>query len=287
MVMTVDDLERTAWLWDVETGHHVRELKGHSGFIESGIFSPDGKMVVTADDNEAIIWETPTGKTLRRLPGHVGDIEALAFSPDGRILVTGGQDGTTRLWVTDSGQELCRLQSFDIVLGTTADKGDSGWMVAAPDGRFDSNTLFDIRGMHWLLPDDPLKPLPLEAFLRDYYEPRLLSRLYSHEPLPALPDLSRLNRIQPAVKIREIKPETVTAPEKANFLPRDEKITLAEWLNYAVIRVPQVYGEMRAGRIGRELTEQDLSEGTNEKLQQPSLFDFARCRRDVLLVNNF
>ena len=31
--------------------------------------------------------------------------------------------------------------------------------------------------------------------------------------------------------------------EKVNYLPKDEKITLPEWLNYAVIRVPQVYGK--------------------------------------------
>jgi hypothetical protein len=74
---------------------------------------------------------------------------------------------------------------------------------------------------------------------------------------------------------------------KANFLPRDEKVTLIEWLNYGVVRVPELYGEMRAGRRGKELTEAELTGVANEKLQQPSLFDFARRRRDVLLINNF
>jgi len=75
--------------------------------------------------------------------------------------------------------------------------------------------------------------------------------------------------------------------EKANYLPHDEKITLAEWLSYGVVRVPELYAEMRSGRLGRELIHEGVSGATGEKLQQPSLFDFARRRRDVLLVNNF
>jgi hypothetical protein len=212
-VLTVGDVQRTARLWNASNGQQARELKGHTGYIESATFAPDGKTVVTADDREAIIWETQTGNIVHRLTGHVGDINALAFSPDGRVLVTGGQDGTTRLWLAATGKELCRLESFDMVLGTTADKGDHGWVVAAPDGRFDSNTLMDIRGMHWVLADEPLKTFPLEIFLRDYYEPRLLSRLLEEESPRQLTDLSQLNRVQPFVKITNISPEAPTAAD--------------------------------------------------------------------------
>jgi WD40 repeat protein len=212
-VLTVGDAQRTARLWNTSNGQQVREFKGHNGYIESATFAPDGQTVVTADDTEAIIWETQTGNIVHHLAGHVGHINALAFSPEGRVLVTGGQDGTTRFWLAATGQELCRLESFDMVFGTTADKGDHGWVVAAPDGRFDSNTLMDIRGMHWVLADEPLKTFPLEIFLRDYYEPRLLSHLLADERPRELPDLSQLNRVQPFVKITNIRPEAPTAPE--------------------------------------------------------------------------
>ena len=75
--------------------------------------------------------------------------------------------------------------------------------------------------------------------------------------------------------------------EKANYLPHDDKITLAEWLSYGVMRVPELYADMRSGHLGKELTLEEVSGTANEKLQQPSLFDFARRRREVLLVNNF
>ena len=213
LVLTVGDVQRTAKLWNTETGQLVRELKGQDGYIESATFAPDGNTIVTADDREAIIWETQTGNLIRRLPGHVGDINALAFRSNGRILITTGNDGTARFWSMATGEEICQLSSFDMVIGTTADRGDRGWVVAAPDGRFDSNTLFDIRSLQWVLPDEPLKPLPLEVFMRDYYEPGLLARLLAGEKLPEVPDLLRVNRLAPIVKITQIKPEPPIAPD--------------------------------------------------------------------------
>jgi WD40 repeat protein len=214
IVLTAYDLNRTVQLWDAATGQQMYEFKGDAGYIKSAAFSPDGRTIATGDsEGTALIRETLTGNISHRLTGHVGGIKALAFSPDGRVLVTGGQDGTTNIWLTASGQPLCRLESFDMVLGTTADKGDHGWVVAAPDGRFDSNTLMDIRGMHWVLADEPLKTFPLEIFLRDYYEPRLLSRLLADERPRELPDLSQLNRVQPIVKITDVRPEAPTAPD--------------------------------------------------------------------------
>src|SRR5205814_7864421 len=40
------------------------------------------------------------------------------------------------------------------------------------------------------------------------YEPRLLARLLAGEKLPAAPKISEQNRVQPQVRIAEIKPQT-------------------------------------------------------------------------------
>lgn len=81
----------------------------------------------------------------------------------------------------------------------TLDEHD--WAAVAPDGRFDTNkNLSDnIEGLHWIFPDRPLMPLSFNIFMRDYYEPRLLSRLMKGEKLPPLPSLEELNRLQPHV----------------------------------------------------------------------------------------
>ena len=99
---------------------------------------------------------------------------------------------------------------------------------------------------------------------------------------------------------------------RADFRPRDGRITAAEWLGYGVLRVPELHAEV--GRRLSEMREQgstasasDLAEdvkarvvvfsagaasrvnaegakglraaGQAARTQQPALFDFARRRR--------
>jgi hypothetical protein len=94
---------------------------------------------------------------------------------------------------------------------------DEGWAVVAPNGRFDTSELDKESPLYWIVDDRPLKPLPAEIFMRDYYEPRLLPRLLACESAESkdpdacekafkpVGDLSRLNRIQPDVKILEVR----------------------------------------------------------------------------------
>ena len=49
---------KTARIWDAETGAVVRTLEGHGGFVMSCAFSPDGSRVVTASyEKKARIWD--------------------------------------------------------------------------------------------------------------------------------------------------------------------------------------------------------------------------------------
>ncbi len=54
--------------------------------------------------------------------------------------------------------------------------------------------------------DAPFDPLPLEIFMRAYYEPQLLERTLGGEAFPALPDVGALNRLQPRVTIASVEP---------------------------------------------------------------------------------
>ena len=67
----------------------------------------------------------------------------------------------------------------------------------------------------------------------------------------------------------------------ADYKPRDKSILLTEWLGYGVERVPRLYEEMKGGRIRGTFDPRGLE---NDKTQQPSLFDFARRRREVVLA---
>jgi uncharacterized protein YxeA len=49
--------DRTARVWETETGNQLHVLKGHEDVLRSAVFSPDGKRIVTAsDDRTARVW---------------------------------------------------------------------------------------------------------------------------------------------------------------------------------------------------------------------------------------
>ncbi len=195
--------DKSAKLWEVATGAEIRQFTGHKGGGISSdwgdifvAFSPNGKNILTgSEDKTARLWDIKTGAVVQQFSGHSQGITAVAFSPDGRWIVTASQDSTTRLWDAASGKEFCRLVSFR--------NGD--WVVVSEDGRFDTNNLEAIRGLYWLVPDDALNALPLEIFMREYYEPRLLARLLAGEKFKPVKTLAELNRVQPKVKITRIE----------------------------------------------------------------------------------
>jgi len=195
----VDKPKRFVQVWEVNSGKKLLEFEGVSSFTthqNNMTFSPDSRYLLKADimGNTAYLWDVAAGKEVRRLDGHLGDVYSTAFLKGGRVAVTASQDGTTRMWDATTGRELCRLISFR----------NGTWVVVTPDGRFDTNNLDNIKGLSWTIGDDPMRLLPLEIFMRDYYEPRLLPRLLSGEEFTPIRDLSTLNRIQPQVKITEI-----------------------------------------------------------------------------------
>ncbi|MCC5617840.1 hypothetical protein LC605_22685 [Nostoc sp. CHAB 5836] len=79
----------------------VREqnrLQGHTNFVQSVSFSPDGKLLATASyDNTAKLWRRD-GSLFKILEGHTQPVMSVRFSPDGKTIASGSQDGTVRLW---------------------------------------------------------------------------------------------------------------------------------------------------------------------------------------------
>ena len=89
--------DKTARIWDAETGKTITVLSSDMDWVVGAGFSPDGRHVVTASrDGTARIWDAATGSTITILSGHTGSVLSAAFSPDGRRVVTASFDNTAR-----------------------------------------------------------------------------------------------------------------------------------------------------------------------------------------------
>jgi WD40 repeat protein len=192
--------DKTARLWEAESGRELRKFEGPSGGVLSAIFSADGKYLLTVSTGTAQLWEVENGREVRRFEGYSGWVRSAVFSFDGKYMLTASLDGTSRLWSISTGKELCELISFS----------DGSWAVVDPEGHFDTNNLDEIKGLHWIMPDDPMKPLPIEIFMRDYYEPSLLPRLLNGETFNTK-SIATLNRVQPTVAITSIESQKDSA----------------------------------------------------------------------------
>jgi WD40 repeat protein len=188
----------TLRLWAVAGGQEIKRFYGHTEPVQSLAFSPDGKVLASGGlDMKLRLWDVASAREIKVLNGHSYWIESVSFSPNGAIVFSASSDGTVKLWRVSDGKELATLISFT----------DGTWVVTDPEGRFDTADLESMPHLHWVMPDDPFTPVPLEAFMKDYYEPRLLARILAGETFKPVRALTSLNRTQPEVKIVSVVPE--------------------------------------------------------------------------------
>ena len=93
-----------------EAAESALTRKAARGPVHSAAFSPNGKLVVTAnEDGTARVWDVASGRSLQTLEGHTGPLFGAAFSPDGKLVVTASIDKTARVWDVDTGRSLHTL----------------------------------------------------------------------------------------------------------------------------------------------------------------------------------
>ncbi len=130
-------------VWEISTGKLIRRSEAHvPKRTPSAAFSPDGRYVLTGDDDHTLkLWELsgrPLGIWAR---GHSSEVYSVAFAPDGRSALSGGVDGKLILWDVETGKP-----------ARTFDKRYPGVVYAAafsPDGRFAASGGMDKRVFLW------------------------------------------------------------------------------------------------------------------------------------------
>jgi WD40 repeat protein len=126
-------------IWDATSGARLHTLQSGSSEVIAADFSPDGRTLVIAYDNESPeLWDVESGKLLRHLHelpirtriGHASRYTPLAaYSPDGRWIFTGSSYGVARVWDAHTGALVHRLGN---------DEGYGDYLSAiqlSPDGR--------------------------------------------------------------------------------------------------------------------------------------------------------
>jgi WD40 repeat protein len=76
----------------------VATLQGHTRYVNSITFSPDGNYLATGSKDKTIkLWSIETLKEVATLQGHNDSVLSVAFSPDSKHIASSNSDKTVQL----------------------------------------------------------------------------------------------------------------------------------------------------------------------------------------------
>jgi WD40 repeat protein len=163
-VLSAGRSESSPRLWDVKTGKELRQFHGHTAWVWSVAFTPDGKRAISAGIDGMRLWEVETGKELRetgkglretgkgrpplavnpheeqKFRGHTRQVYRVVVSSDGSRALSGTQDKTVRIWDLEIGKEMgCFRHHADEITS----------VALSPDGRRAVSTSADNTMLLW------------------------------------------------------------------------------------------------------------------------------------------
>ncbi|KAI9056838.1 WD40 repeat-like protein [Trametes sanguinea] len=100
-VLITGSYDRTARVWNLETGAEVHSLVGHTRAIRALQFDAV-KLITGSMDHTMRVWNWRTGQCLKILEGHTEGVVCLNF--DSNVLASGSVDTTVKVWNFRTGE---------------------------------------------------------------------------------------------------------------------------------------------------------------------------------------
>lgn len=94
-ILITGSYDRTARVWNLETGTEVACLRGHTRAIRALQFD-EAKLITGSMDNTIRVWDWRRGKCIRTLEGHTEGVVCLNY--DSNVLASGSVDATIKVW---------------------------------------------------------------------------------------------------------------------------------------------------------------------------------------------
>jgi WD40 repeat protein len=103
-ISVCSDADNSLKLVDVATGTITLQMTGHTNWLTSAAFSPDGNRLATsAQDGTVRLWDAASGEQVRLIAHPEYDVTSVVFSSDGRRLVSSGANGSFYVWDVETG----------------------------------------------------------------------------------------------------------------------------------------------------------------------------------------
>ena len=124
-------------LCEVDADEKIALLEGHTSWVYSTVFSPDGTLLASGSRDKTIrIWDVETKEQIAIFEESTSWANAVCFSPNGKLLASVLEAGTIEIWEIESHKKVAQIKGHraESLRFWVRDRSFSS--AFSPDGRF-------------------------------------------------------------------------------------------------------------------------------------------------------